>query len=155
MLGAIRDKPALTDTDCDGASFRRVPTARATSSPIVTSEATAWVPIVSLARRLSGIDKLADRAKEAKDRVHASASDTKEKSQVSEARASADKTTQELKARAADSQTSPAHVSSAEGPPHRPRRSRAVAAEAEEGALQNQGQQVLARDIDCQRRRSS
>ena len=95
MLGAIRDKPALTDTDCDGASYRRVPTARATSSPIVTSEATAWVPIVSLARRLSGIDKLADRAKEAKDRVHASASDTKEKleSQVSEARASADKTT--------------------------------------------------------------
>ena len=53
------------------------------------------MPIVSLARRLSGIDKLADRAKEAKDRVHASASDTKEKleSQVSEARASADKTT--------------------------------------------------------------
>lgn len=52
------------------------------------------------------IDKLADRAKQAADRVHASTSDTKEKleSQVSKARASANKTTQELEAKATDSQ---------------------------------------------------
>lgn len=35
--------------------YLRLPTARATSSPIVTSEATAWMPIAILARRLSGI----------------------------------------------------------------------------------------------------
>jgi hypothetical protein len=52
------------------------------------------------------IDKLADRAKEAKDHVRASSTATKEKleSQVSEARAAADKTTQELKTKAAASQ---------------------------------------------------
>jgi hypothetical protein len=55
-----------------------------------------------------GIDKLADRAQEAADRVHASASNTKDKlaSQVREARAAADKTTQEHQAQAADSETS-------------------------------------------------
>jgi hypothetical protein len=51
------------------------------------------------------IDMLADRAKEAANRVHASTSKTKEKleSQVLEARAAADKTRQELQANAADS----------------------------------------------------
>jgi hypothetical protein len=51
------------------------------------------------------IDKLADRANEAAARVHASTSKTKEKLelQVSEARAAADKTTQELQAKAAAS----------------------------------------------------
>jgi hypothetical protein len=51
------------------------------------------------------MDKLADRAKEAKDHAHASASTTKERlqSQVSEARASADKTTQQLKQKASSS----------------------------------------------------
>jgi hypothetical protein len=54
------------------------------------------------------IDKLADRAREAADRVHGSASNTKDKlaSQVREARAAADKTTQELQAKAADSEAS-------------------------------------------------
>ncbi|MGZ4289345.1 MAG: YtxH domain-containing protein [Gaiellaceae bacterium] len=54
------------------------------------------------------IDRLTDRAQEAADRVHASASNTKDKlaSQVREARAVADKTTQELQAKAADSEAS-------------------------------------------------
>ena len=49
------------------------------------------------------IDTLADRAKEASARVHASTSETKEKleSQVSEARAAADKTRRELDAKSA------------------------------------------------------
>jgi len=52
------------------------------------------------------IDKLADRAKEAADRVHASTSDTKEKleAQVLKSRAAADKTTQELEAKVSHSQ---------------------------------------------------
>ena len=51
------------------------------------------------------IDKLTNRAKEAAARVHASTSTTKDKlkAQVSEARAAADKTNQELQARAAAS----------------------------------------------------
>jgi hypothetical protein len=50
------------------------------------------------------IDTLADRAREAAARVHASTSETKEKleSQVSEVRAAADKTRRELDARSAD-----------------------------------------------------
>jgi hypothetical protein len=51
------------------------------------------------------MDKLSDRAKEAAARVHASTSTTKDKlkTEVSEARAAADKTTKELQAKAAGS----------------------------------------------------
>jgi len=50
------------------------------------------------------MDKLAERAKEAANRVHASTTKTKEKleSQVAEARTASDKTKQELKAKAAE-----------------------------------------------------